>query len=183
VKIPPGKTEEEVLKAIEKAVNILAPSFVFGPYDIDDIKQQGFEFALEVLEKEKYDPEPAARELPLHAPPQPLHQPPAEQASAGTTRRASGATPATLPRRGRRGPLPEVPKWLAGTQSKANLCNPLAPRQRVRRAGAADPRPSTVEQDAETAELLGLIDAKLPIEFRQTYLQMRAGVVSRRRPA
>src|SRR5262245_57832295 len=54
--LPPGKTEAEVLAAIDKAVNTLAPTYVFGPYDIDDIKQEGRRHAIEVLAKGVYDP-------------------------------------------------------------------------------------------------------------------------------
>lgn len=34
---------------------------------------------------------------------------------------------------------------------------------------------SSVVEDIETRELLALIDAKLPVELRLTYLQMQAG--------
>jgi len=53
--IPPGKTEAEVLDAIERSVNLLAPSFVFGHYDLDDIKQHGRMKAIEMLNAGKYD--------------------------------------------------------------------------------------------------------------------------------
>jgi hypothetical protein len=66
--------------------------------------------------------------------------------------------------------------WQSRNQRKANLANPLAldhvSDEGERRANA----PSTVETDAEIAEFLERIDAELPVELRQTYLQMRAGV-------
>lgn len=48
---PEGLTEEQVLKSMDRVVNYLAPSFKFGYYDIDDMKQEGRIFCLEVLPK------------------------------------------------------------------------------------------------------------------------------------
>tara|TARA_Y100001938_G_scaffold150688_1_gene242824 strand:+ start:2207 stop:2803 length:597 start_codon:yes stop_codon:yes gene_type:complete len=42
-------TEEEVLKVIDKTVAYLAPSFKFGYFDIEDMKQEGFIFCLDAL--------------------------------------------------------------------------------------------------------------------------------------
>jgi len=43
--------QKEVLDIIDEVVNNLAPSFKFGYYDIDDIKQEGRILAFEALEK------------------------------------------------------------------------------------------------------------------------------------
>jgi len=56
MKCPKGYTEEEVLEALNGAVNSLASSFRFGYHDLEDMKQEGLVFGLEVLEKEKFDP-------------------------------------------------------------------------------------------------------------------------------
>jgi DNA-directed RNA polymerase specialized sigma24 family protein len=47
--IPSGHTEEGLLASIDKIVSFLAPSFVFGFYGKDDIKQQATLFAIEAL--------------------------------------------------------------------------------------------------------------------------------------
>jgi len=49
MKPPKGLTEEEVLHIIERAVSYLAPSFKFGYFDIDDMKQEGTIFCIEAL--------------------------------------------------------------------------------------------------------------------------------------
>jgi len=49
MKPPKGLTEEEVLQIIEKAVAYLAPSFKFGYFDVDDMKQEGTIFCIEAL--------------------------------------------------------------------------------------------------------------------------------------
>ena len=49
--VPEGYTEERVLKIIDGILDYLAPNFTFGYYDVDDIKQEGRIFALEVLSK------------------------------------------------------------------------------------------------------------------------------------
>src|SRR5947208_703774 len=47
--LPPNKTEAQVVEAIEKAVGMLAPSFAFGIYDVEDIRQEARIFAIEAL--------------------------------------------------------------------------------------------------------------------------------------
>jgi len=47
--IPEGFTEQEVLSIIDNVVDVISPPFSFGYYDLDDIKQEGRIFALEVL--------------------------------------------------------------------------------------------------------------------------------------
>ena len=50
MKIPKGMTEEQVLDVVNKTVAYLAPSFKFGYFDADDMKQEGFIFCLDALE-------------------------------------------------------------------------------------------------------------------------------------
>jgi hypothetical protein len=50
VNSPEGLTDEEVLHIIDRAVAYLAPSFKFGYFDIDDMKQEGTIFCLEALD-------------------------------------------------------------------------------------------------------------------------------------
>lgn len=49
--IPPHLNEEETLDIIERVVVKLAPSFVFGAYSLEDIKQESRIYCLESLHK------------------------------------------------------------------------------------------------------------------------------------
>ena len=53
--IPKDLTENEVLHIIEKTVSYLAPSFKFGYFDIDDMKQEGTIFCIEALSSFNFD--------------------------------------------------------------------------------------------------------------------------------
>ena len=55
MKIPKGISEEEVLSVINRTVNYLAPSFKFGYFDIDDMKQEGTIFCLEAIDSFNFD--------------------------------------------------------------------------------------------------------------------------------
>lgn len=54
--IPKGYNEEQLVKIIKRVVNSLAKSFRFGSYEIEDIQQEGFILAIELLDKEEFDP-------------------------------------------------------------------------------------------------------------------------------
>ena len=43
-------TEEQVLDVVNKTVSYLAPSFKFGYFDVEDMKQEGFIFCLDAIE-------------------------------------------------------------------------------------------------------------------------------------
>lgn len=67
MKIPPNYSEAQVIEIITDAANKLCHKFRFGPYEVDDIKQECFVLALELLAKEKYDGErPLANFLYVH---------------------------------------------------------------------------------------------------------------------
>lgn len=51
MKLPIRLTETDVLKVIETVAEILAPSFVFGYYTIQDIKQEVFVMAIDGLDR------------------------------------------------------------------------------------------------------------------------------------
>tara|TARA_R100001509_G_scaffold132657_2_gene86170 strand:+ start:1029 stop:1658 length:630 start_codon:yes stop_codon:yes gene_type:complete len=55
MKIPKGMTEKEVLEVINKTVSYLAPSFKFGYFDIEDMKQEGTIFCIEALSSFNFD--------------------------------------------------------------------------------------------------------------------------------
>src|SRR3954453_8942961 len=54
MKLPDNITEADFLAAIEKVVGILASSFAFGYFEVEDIKQQARLFAIEAMKR--YDP-------------------------------------------------------------------------------------------------------------------------------
>jgi hypothetical protein len=171
--IPQGYTEKQVLDAIERSVTILAPGFVFGVYDVDDIKQHGRMAAVVAVNSGKYD---AARPLDnfvytsvrnalVNLKRDKYHRtdPPCRPCHVGE--------PCCLP-----GPCKKYADWAARNAGKANIARPLGldhvadeKERRTRLAPAA-------EADAEVSELVQRIDAELPVELRQVYLQMRAGV-------
>jgi len=47
--------DNNVMEIIESIINMIAPSFTFSYYDVDDIKQEARIFALEALKR--FDPE------------------------------------------------------------------------------------------------------------------------------
>ncbi len=180
--IPPGMTEREVLDAIEKAVGILAPSFVFGYYDVDDIKQHGRLAALKVLEKVKGDGSPVYdasrpfenfiyshvknRYINLRRDKFRRNDPPCLECHRGEWCGFENA------------PCEKYHVWKTRNTAKANLMRP------VNIGGTSDSpsegefldRPHSNplgEQDAETAELLRRIDEELPVEFRSAWKQMQ----------
>lgn len=53
--IPEGLTEPEVLNIIQRTVLYLAPTFKFGYYDIDDMRQEGTIFCIEALPSFNFD--------------------------------------------------------------------------------------------------------------------------------
>ena len=53
--VPVGLSEDRVLEVIEIVVNYLAPSFIFGYYDVDDMKQEGRIYCLEALSSFDFD--------------------------------------------------------------------------------------------------------------------------------
>src|SRR5688500_13353992 len=51
VRLPSNMSEAQVLEAIEKTVRLVAASFRFGYFDVDDMRQQARLFALQALDK------------------------------------------------------------------------------------------------------------------------------------
>lgn len=47
--LPDGFTEQEVIDTLERVVNMLAKTFRIGYYDIEDMKQEGYVYGIEVL--------------------------------------------------------------------------------------------------------------------------------------
>lgn len=166
--LPPGFTEGEVLEALEKAVRILAPSFVFGCYDLEDIKQQARLFGLQGLSK--YDPSrPLGGFLYSHIRNRLINfrrdklrrnDPPCAACHA-----SGGCADGT--------PCGRYAAWLGRQNAKAGVMCPLdisrVPEDRFQRECSPD-------QTMEATELADRIDAELPVALRADYLRMRDGV-------
>lgn len=174
MKIPLGYTETQILEAIDKVVNMLAPSFTFGYYDVEDIKQQGRLFAIQLLETGKFDAtrpfENYAfrhirnRYLNMRRDLLRRNEPPCRQCAAGTPCGPGNAF------------CPRYQGWLERNQAKSNLMRPLDLNYIADEHESRTRCPSTVAEDVATSELVQRIDKDLPVELRGTFLQMRAGV-------
>jgi DNA-directed RNA polymerase specialized sigma24 family protein len=174
MKIPPGKTEAEVLAAIEKAVNILAPSFVFGYYDVEDIKQHGRMKALELLEEDKYDPSlPLENFLYTHIRNRFINlrrdklrrnDPPCRLCHSGSPCGDDGDH------------CPKYASWLTRNQAKANIMRPLDLNHISDERENRTRTRATAAQEVEIDELVQRIREELPVELQATFLMMRDGV-------
>lgn len=170
MKLPPNHTEAQVLAIIDKVVNQLARSFVFGHYDIDDIKQFGRLKAVELLTTGSYDPSRPLeawiythvrnRYINLRRDKLTRYDPPCLKCAAGTF---CGD-----------GPCKKFRDWKGRNSAKASLQRPMDLNHVADEAGMHSE--SDVDTDATIHESLRLIDEHLPIGLRQTYLQMRDGV-------
>ena len=168
--LPPGKTEAEVLAAIKKTVDILAPSFAVGYYDIDDMKQEATWEAIRVLNKGKYDPDRPLENFLYVAIRRRLlnfqrdhvrrNDPPCKSCHEGK-RCTEGSF------------CKKYAKWLKTNNAKASAISPLGLNHI---SDERDRNPSGGEQEVELNELLDKIDRELPVELRGYYLQMRDGL-------
>jgi len=169
--LPPGYTEQRVLEAIEKAVTILAPSFVFGYYDLDDIKQEARTFGLQCLDK--YDVSRPLenfvythirnRLINLRRDKLRRNDAPCEKCHNGTTCNEGHY-------------CEKYQVWLDRNLAKANIMRPLDLNYISDEGEHKTKLDSTVCEDVEIQELCRLVDEKLPVDLRAAFLQMRAGV-------
>jgi DNA-directed RNA polymerase specialized sigma24 family protein len=170
VKLPAGVSEADFLDATQRAVDMLAHSFVFGYYDKEDIAQHAFMEAVKVMATDAYDTSrPLANFLYVHLRNRLLNL------LRKQYRRSD--PPCNLCHHGRQAEHPdgEVCKkykaWRKRNATKANLAQPVpidsVPDEQVR--AADDPH------GAELGETLAAIDARLDPALRADYLRMRAG--------
>lgn len=173
MKIPPGKTEDEVIEAISEAVRILAPSYTFGSYGVEDLKQEGWIIAIKVLDDEVYDTSRSLKAFMY-----------THIRNRYSNLRRDLFRRSDHPCIGCHTGFPcsdavghwceKYRLWAERNKSKANIASPICIDSIAEdRSGARD---SEAESDAEISELLAKIDSRLPAELRATYLQMRAGV-------
>lgn len=175
MKVPKGYTEATVLECIEKAVALLATSFTFGIYGVEDVAQEGRLMALEVLERERFNTSlPLAPFLFAHIRNRLINL------KRNKFRRTD--SPCLLCHRGNAcGPDGQIcdryRDWKQRNQSKASLMCPgdldNIPDEHEKRTHTD----STVISESAKNELVEMIDRKLPVELRASFLQMRAGVI------
>lgn len=167
MKIPPGQTEATVLAAIEKAVGRLAPAFSFGYFTPEDIRQEGYVLACEVLATEKFDPaRPLDSFLFIHIRNRlsnlkrrvmRRNDPPCRKCAAGNHCRPDG-------------PCKKYREWHDRNNAKSCLAG-----AGIESAAEDQGSVESPESQVELAEILEKIDSNLPIGMRADYLRMRAG--------
>lgn len=171
--IPPGLTEQDVQGGIDRALGLLAPMYVFGYYDTDDIKQIGWEEALKVLQKEVYDPSrPFENFIYSH-----LRN---RLSNLKRNQYRRNDPPCKPCHRGEwcgpeQAPCEKYHIWKTRNAAKANLMRPVhigGVAETEQTGGHSRP---LGDADAETAELLRLIDEQLLVELRATWKQMLDG--------
>jgi DNA-directed RNA polymerase specialized sigma24 family protein len=174
MKLPPNVAERDFLAATEKVVGILAPSFAFGYFEVQDIKQQARIFAIEAMER--YDPSrPLDNFLYAHVKNRLINfrrdkfrrnDPPCLSCHAslnGETQHPDKQY------------CDKYRAWLRRNSAKQNIMNPLDISNISDEKEPTTRLESSVLEDIEQRELLNLIDLRLDVGLRQTYLQMQAG--------
>lgn len=170
--VPDGLTEAEILAAIERSVEILAPGFVFGYFDIDDIKQFArMEGIKAVVKWDRVRPFGnfaytviRSRLLNLVRDELRRSDPPCSKCHSGSSCGGDGR------------PCKMYQEWASRNNTKANLMRPLDLQRISDEKEARTRNESEVYDSVELAEILEKIDTHLPVELRSTYLQMRDGV-------
>jgi DNA-directed RNA polymerase specialized sigma24 family protein len=174
MKLPSNMTETQVVEIMQKVVNLLAPSFRFGCYDVDDIKQEGMTFAIQAMDK--YDESrPLENFLYSHiknrlinlkrdrykrndSPCTSCHN-----AIDGYTEHQDGKY------------CEKYIAWYRRNSAKQNLMHTIdistITQDRETKTKIAD----SAVYEVEVRELVELVDEFLPAELRASLLQMRAG--------
>jgi hypothetical protein len=171
--LPPGRTEAEVHDAVERIALLLSRQFVFGYYDIDDIKQQCRLYAYEALASGQYDStRPIENFLSRSVRNRLLNL------RRDKLRRADA--PCKRCHRGQPcGPDGQVcapyASWSETQRRKSAVCSPAsmhAVPADVDEAGIRTQSPTTHQVEGD--ELRRLIDERLPVDLREPYLRMLA---------
>lgn len=167
---PHGLKEEDVILALKKAINILAPTFTFGYYDVEDIKQEAYIFGFESLSR--YDPSrPLENFLYSHIKNRLINfkrdkyhrtDPPcvlchnSEKCSNGDY-------------------CEKYSLWKKRNLSKQNLMRPLDIQTISVDTEKNTHGKQSVVDEANISECSDLIDLHLPVELRSTYLRIKSG--------
>lgn len=184
MKIPQGMTEEEVVDAINRATSALARTLKFGPYDEDDIKQEGAIEAIQAINDGSYDPRPGPdgkptrplvnflyahirnRLLNLRRKKMRRNDPPCRgchESIPGQTSHSDGQY------------CSKYQAWLERNLTKQNILCPLDLSNINDEHESRTKTESDVEFEAAKDEMLALVDEHLPVELRAAYLQMKGG--------
>lgn len=178
--LPDGMTEEEFVAVVGRIARVLAPQFRLANEDVDDLGQQCIVWCLEALPK--YRPEVGKAASGLSGflfmacrnrcknrlrDSCSRNDPPCKVCADAADGRGKGHESGVECKAYRR--------WRERNGRKSSLNRP---RGLAVIMGVAEPHtsPDEVVENAETAELLALIDEHLPLELRADYLRMRAGV-------
>jgi DNA-directed RNA polymerase specialized sigma24 family protein len=166
---PHNLTEVEVMTAMDKAITLLAQTFIFGYFDADDIKQEAYIFGLEALPR--YDPNrPLENFLYTHIKNRLINfkrdkyhrtDPPCK-ICAEHGKHPDGST------------CPKYLAWKKRNASKQNLMRPQDIQTADDNNKSMKMNQSVVD-DANILECLELIDLHLDVELRSTYIRMRNG--------
>ncbi len=179
--VPKGMTEAEVMADIEHVVEFIAPKFVFGYFDVDDIKQEARIECVNLLAKEKFDENRQLRNylyrhlqfrlINLHRNLQFRNEPPCKECAAGRTCGPEGS--ATCAKHA---------SWLSRNQLKCNLMNPFHLGS-TSEDGQGDSPFSRIEGDvvspheeAGDREVQRKLDLCLSVDLRGVFLRLRDGV-------
>lgn len=175
MRVPRNMTEADVVSTIDKVASTLAHKFKFGYYGVEDIKQEGVVFALQALEK--YDEiRPLENFLYSHIRNRlmNLKRDKLRRSDSPCSLCHNSIEGATAHPNG--GFCTKYAAWRRRNLSKQNIMTPKDISNISDEKELNTRIESSVVNNAETAEILELIDRRLPVELRSTYLQMRDSV-------
>jgi len=183
VQVPKGMTEEQVVEIVDGILRTLSYSFRFGYFDLEDIKQQGWIYAIEALPNYKPDIAPLENFLRSHIRNRFLnlkrdklsrHTPPCPSCPF--------FDPDCLKSKNQcsafedKSECEKFSGWEKRNQSKKNLVQPLdisnirdENERNMRRFG-------NVHEKTVTDELFSIIDRNLPVSMRSDFRKMMEGV-------
>jgi DNA-directed RNA polymerase specialized sigma24 family protein len=174
MKLPPNITEKDFLTATDKVVSLLASSFTFGFYTVEDIKQQARLFAIQAMDR--YDPtRPLDNFLYTHIKNRLINfrrdnfrrnDPPCQGCHASLNGETFHENKQYCEK---------YQAWLKRNFIKQNIITPLDISNICDEHEANTRTESSIVEDIARDELLALVDMKLPVELRRIYLQMQAG--------
>lgn len=183
MKIPPGYTESQVLDIIDNITTRLANKFKFGYHGTEDMKQEGTVFALEVLEKGKYDGSnplesflwTCVHNLLFNLKRNKYERPDKPCLECPFYDKHCAVSSSQCDKFSDKMDCALFSGWLIRNSAKKNLMRPMDIGIVI------DEKERTMKtndntEDVEKEELWGLIDQHLAIDLREDYLKMRADI-------
>lgn len=171
MELPEGITEQQLMEAIENAVRILGPSFTFGIYELEDIRQEAMLEGMRVIAR--YD---ASRPLDNFIYTCVRNR--LIRLKRDKLRRNDFPCKLCHAAEGNRS-LHEDGQfcqkhlaWKKRNDAKAHLMRPLGLDHHDEEKSRHE---EAVVSKVELREILSIIDEHLDVDLRATYLQMRAG--------